>query len=110
MNDKLTLDRIYTDQGFSDTDQKVILLTEKIRVGVRCKTDMGIHVSVRPVLLRHNYDVGADSLQSELLQKGFLQAGLANSSNQNLGVTLFMNRKFCHWFKIGKAKNVFLAP
>lgn len=106
-----TLDDIYTKEAFTDADQHVVILNQKVKVRVKNQSDMGCYITMYEIKLKTDWASSAlGTIGSSALNNGFLKVGLAQNSEQPCGVELYQNPTFFRYFRILKRRKIYLAP
>jgi hypothetical protein len=112
LNSKNALDDIFAENATltGDADHTVVMSYQRCDYFMKNQTDIPIYVTAYECQMRRDWNSGYGSFESEVFAEGFNTVGLANSANQQIGVSLFENTKFTHWVKISKQKTFVMQP
>lgn len=108
LRDIETLDNIYTNEGFSDVDTKIVMMSEKVSCVMKMQSDMGGIVTIHKLQARNLFTSGFGGLSANIIDEGFSGIGLASSEDQEHGTTIFMNNRLTKYFKVLNSTTLFL--
>lgn len=103
-------DQIYTTEGFTDSDRDVVITHQKMVHRLKNQTDMPIEISLYYTKLKRDFNSNFGTLLGSTISDGFANIGAANSQDQEMGVSYYMNEKFKFFFKILSVKKLTLQP
>lgn len=108
-NSKYMLDAIYTQESYADFDRKICVASQVDSYLLANQSNGGVYVTARYMKWKKDWTSTYGTISANLIQEGFNNVGLANSTEQLPITSIYQNQKLMNWCQVKKTDRFFLA-